>query len=177
MCRRWLPVAVLLVALALLPVGAAAHRELPLGTAGQTREAAVAIPDADIAWMALGSLPAGGTQHLSFVRPESGRFRARVLVGTRQANLRLNPWLALAGPGLPRPPELEGLLPEGEGVLFFPPPESRELEAFPQAFPWPVLAGASLELDLPAAGPYFLLVFDPSGQGGTYLLDTGYLFD
>jgi hypothetical protein len=169
---------VLLLALLLASTGDTAHghRALLIGTEGQTRSTAIWLTDADIAWAVYGSLPAGATQHLAFTRPASGMFRARVLVSTRQANLRLDPWLALVGPGLERPPGLEGLLREGEGAVLAAPPPSRELELF-QDVPWPVLAGASMELALPAEGVYYLLVFDPSGQAGSYIIDTGYLQD
>jgi hypothetical protein len=155
---------------------AQAHQTILIGSEGLERATATHITDADIAWAVWGALPEGATQHLAFVRPASGMFRARVLVPTRQANLQLNPWLALVGPGLERPAGLEGVLREGEGAILVPPPESRELEMF-QDVPFPVIAGASFETPLPADGPYYLLVFDPSGQGGSYLIDTGYLQD
>jgi hypothetical protein len=164
--------------LALIADGGAAraHRAVLIGTEGLDRGSATRLSDADIAWAVHGTLLSGATQHLSFTRPESGMFRARVLVGTRQANLGLNPWLALVGPGLDRPAGLEGLLREGEGALLVAPPVNRELEPF-QDVPWPVLVGASMELSLPADGVYYLLVFDPSGQVGPYIVDTGYLQD
>jgi hypothetical protein len=156
--------------------GARAHRAVLIGSEGLDRASATRLSDADIAWAVYGTLPAGATQHLSFTRPESGTFRARVLVGTRQANLGLNPWLALVGPGLERPAGLEGLLQEGEGAILVAPPADREVEPF-QDVPWPVLVGASMELPLHAEGLYYLLVFDPNGQVGPYIVDTGYLQD
>ena len=156
---------------------ARAHRGLVIGSAGLDRYTATWIEDADIAWAVFGTLPAGGTQHLIFMRPTSGQFRARVLVGTSQSNLRLNPWLALVGPGLDRPAGLEGLLGEGEGAILVAPPADREVELNPLIAPFLVLVGASLELTLPADGPYYLLVFDPTGQPGPYLVDIGYLQD
>ena len=164
-----------------LPAGAPvvdAHRAVVIGRDGLSRDTAIRLEDADIAWAVFGALPARETQHLTFLRPASGMVRARVLVGTQQSNLRLNPWLALAGPGLPRPPAFDALLPAGEGALLFPPPDDRDVELFEQAFPWPVLVGASFEIALPEAnGPFYLLVFDPSGQSGPYVVDTGYLLD
>jgi hypothetical protein len=170
-------VVLLAVAVALTaPAPARAHQTMLIGKEGLDRASAVRITDADIAWAVFGTLPVGATQHLVFERPASGRFRARVLVPTMQANLALNPWLALVGPGLARPEGLAELLPEGEGAILVAPPAERELELF-QAVPWPVLVGASFEVTLPADGPYYLLVFDPGGQGGPYLIDTGYLQD
>lgn len=149
---------------------------LYLGSGSTERASATWIEDADRTWAVFGQLPTGATQHVAFARPAGGRIRARVLVQTRQANLALDPWLVLVGPGLERPAPLDALLPPGEGALFVAPPPSRELELFePSQFA--VLAGASLELWLPADGPYYLLVFDPSGQAGAYILDIGYLLD
>jgi hypothetical protein len=156
---------------------AEAHRAMLIGREGLDRDTAMWIADADIAWAVYGQLPAGATQFLAFARPASGMFRARVLVGTQQANLALKPWLALVGPGLPRPEGLDGLLGPDEGAVFAGSPPDRELELFEQGYPWPVLVGASMELLLPADGTYYLLVFDPSGQAGPYLVDTGYLQD
>jgi hypothetical protein len=169
-------VALVVVVLAGRADHARAHRALLIGSEGLDRATATRLTDADIAWAVFGTLPAGATQHLSFARPESGRFRARVLVGTRQSNLSLNPWMVLVGPGLDRPAGLDGLLQEGEGAVFVAPPADREVELF-QAVPWPVLVGASMELTLPADGLYYLLIFDPSGQTGPYIVDTGYLQD
>lgn len=155
-----------------------AHRALLLGRDGLDRATAVYVVDADIAWAVFGNVPAGGGQWLRFDRPASGRFRVRAYVGTQQANLNLNPWLAVIGPGFERPAGLEGMLAPGEGAVLIAPPADRELALFEQAVPWAVLDGASAEFTLPEApGPYYLLVFDPSGQSGTYILDTGYLLD
>lgn len=154
-----------------------AHRALLIGKEGQDRASATRITDADVAWAVFGQLPPGATQFLSFARPASGQFRARVLVPTQQANLRLNPWIALIGPGLDRPAGLDGLLADGEGAMLVAGPGNREVELAPQIAPFPFLAGASLEVTLPADGLYYLLVFDPSGEGGNYLIDTGYLQD
>jgi hypothetical protein len=174
---RCVALASLLVVLLTADGGAArAHRALLIGTEGQSRPTAMWLTDADIAWAVHGTLTSGATQHLAFTRPASGMFRARVLVGTRQANLSLNPWLALVGPGLERPPGLEGLLHEGEGAVLIGPPPDREVELF-QDVPWPVLVGASMELALPAEGVYYLLILDLSGQAGPYIVDTGYLQD
>lgn len=174
--RLLMLVGVVLMATVVLPGRGGAHRAMLIGAEGLERRTAVQISDADIAWAVHGSLPAGATQHLMFMRPAGGMLRARVLVPTRQANLSLNPWLALVGPGLPRPADLDGMLAADEGAVLVAPPDSRELEVF-QDLPWPVLAGAALELALPADGPYLLLVFDPNGRGGPYLLDIGYLQD
>jgi hypothetical protein len=157
--------------------GATAHRALLIGSEGQDRATATHITDTDLAWAVFGSLPAGATQHLTFSRAGSGMFRARALVLTRQSNLALNPWLALVGPGLSRPPELDSLLPEGEGATLVAPPADRELEMNQLIAPFPFLVGASFEMALPADGPYYLLVFDPSGQAGSYLVDIGYFQD
>ena len=156
---------------------ARAHRGLVIGSAGLDRYTATWIEDADIAWAVFGTLPGGATQHLIFMRPASGQFRARALVPTSQSNLRLNPWLALVGPGLDRPAGLEGLLAEGEGAILVAPPADREVELNPLIAPFLVLVGASLEVTLPADGPYYLLVFDPTGEPGPYLVDIGYLQD
>jgi hypothetical protein len=170
------------VGLCLLAVAAlnarpvAAHQPLLIGSEAVSRATARRIPDADIAWAAFGTLAANSTQFLVFARPASGRFRARALVGTFQANTALNPWLALVGPGLPRPDGLDGLLADGEGAILVAPPADRTIEPF-QATPFPVLVGASLEVTLPTDGPYFLLVFDPAGLTGPYVIDTGYLLD
>lgn len=155
---------------------ARAHRAVLIGSEGLDRASATRLTDADIAWAVYGTLPAGATQHLSFARPASGMFRARVLVGTRQSNLGLNPWMALVGPGFERPAGLEGLLRDGEGAVLIAPPADREVELF-QDVPWPVLVGASVEMPLPSDGIYYLLVFDPSGRIGPYIVDTGYLQD
>lgn len=176
-----LRIALLVPLLAALLLGggdtASAHRAMLLGKEGLERGSATWITDADVAWAVYGQLPAGATQFLALTRPQSGMFRARVLVGTQQANLALNPWLALVGPGLPRPEGLDDLLGPDEGAIIAGPPPDRDLELFPQGYPWPVLVGASIELPLPADGPYYLLVFDPRGQSGAYLVDTGYLQD
>ncbi len=154
-----------------------AHRAMLIGKEGLDRATATRITDADIAWAVFGQLPSGATQFLSFTRPASGQFRARVLVPTQQANLRLNPWIALVGPALDRPAGLDGLLGEGEGAVLVAGPADRELELSPPIAPFPFLVGASLEVTLPADGLYYLLVFDPSGEGGNYLIDTGYQQD
>lgn len=170
-------VALTLLTLALLAaLPASAHQSLYLGTGGQDRASALILPDADIAWAVFGTLPPGAAQFLSFERPASGWYRARVLVPARGANPLLNPWIALVGPGLERPDGLDWLLADGEGAILVAAPESRELEIF-QDLPYPVVSGASLELELPAHGPYHLIVFDPSGETGAYLIDTGYLQD
>jgi hypothetical protein len=155
---------------------ALAHQPLVMNGAAADRGSALRIPDADVAWAVFGTLPAGGTQYLTFTRPASGMFRARALVQTARANPQLNPWLVLLGPGLERPPGLEGMLQDGEGALVLAPPDPRPVEPF-QATPLPVLVGTSVELALPADGPYYLLIFDPSGQAGAYVIDTGYLQD
>jgi hypothetical protein len=166
----------LLAAVTLGSRPASAHQPLLIGGEAVSRETALRLPDADIAWAVFGTLPAGTTHFLVFARPASGQFRARVLVSARQANSGLNPWLALVGPGLPRPAGLDGLLGDAEGAILVAPPAERTVEPF-QATPFPVLVGAALELALPADGPYYLLVFDPSGAAGPYLIDTGYLQD
>lgn len=153
-----------------------AHRALLLNEGATDRAGALRLEDADIAWAIFGALPPGGTQFVSFARPGSGMFRARVLVPARGATLSLNPWIALVGPGLPRPDGFDALLGPGEGAVLVAGPADRELDLF-QAVPYPVLIGASLEMPLPADGPFFLLIFDPTGEGGSYLIDTGYLQD
>jgi hypothetical protein len=84
--------------------------------------------------------------------------------------------LALVGPGLPRPDGFADLLGPGEGALLAGAVEGREVEVFPE-LPYPVLVGAALDTELPADGPYYLLIFDPGGQSGAYVIDTGFLLD
>jgi len=179
MSKRLLRAALLalLVAATGAAPSASAHRVILIGNQSTDRASAIRLTDADIAWAINGTLPAGVAQIIAFTRPTSGMFRARALVSTFQSNTQLNPWLALVGPGLPRPDGLDAFLQDGEGALLFAPPEARGLEMF-QDLPFPMLVGASFEAPLPDAdGPYFLLIFDPAGRTGPYVIDTGYLLD
>lgn len=81
--------------------------------------------------------------------------------------------LALLGPGLPA----EGLaqLPrehaDAEGALIFPSEQGADFfEPFTQTNYW---GRQTVEMDLPASGEYHLLVWNPDGRTGKYVLDVG----
>lgn len=87
-----------------------------------------------------------------------------------------NVYLALFGPGLAGTPEdLHDLLPEthpeGGSVLLVEPGASEDYsEPFTQTHYW---GRQVLEINLPESGEYTLLVWNPNGAPGKYVLDTG----
>jgi hypothetical protein len=82
--------------------------------------------------------------------------------------------LALVGPGLPL--EDVDALPlavpeEGLGAVIFPTQVSEDFfEPFTLTRYW---GRQSMDLELPESGPYFLVVWNPDGQPGKYVMDTG----
>ena len=85
--------------------------------------------------------------------------------------------MAIMGPGLPEashdqlPPEH----PEDLGALIVPSFKSGDFfEPFTQTLYW---GRQSVELNLPADGTYYILVWQPEGVAGKYVMDTGYAED
>lgn len=82
--------------------------------------------------------------------------------------------VALFGPGLPQDVGLWVLpaeAPEGLGVVVFPSETGADFfEPFTQTNYW---GRQRLELKLPAAGTYYLVVWNPTGALGKYVLDVG----
>lgn len=82
--------------------------------------------------------------------------------------------MALFGPTLPEanenqlPPEH----PEDLGALIFPSEVSADfLESFAQTLFW---GRQSIDMTLPADGEYYLVVWQPEGLAGKYVMDSGY---
>jgi hypothetical protein len=81
--------------------------------------------------------------------------------------------VAVAGPGLPpvSQGELPASLPIGDGALIFHSKTGEDFfEPFTQTNYW---GRQRIELDLPRKGTYHLVVWNPNGQAGKYVLDTG----
>jgi len=81
--------------------------------------------------------------------------------------------MALFGPGLPEPDEaaLPAQHPEGLGASLFPSAPGEDFfEPFTQTNYW---GRQRIEMDLPASGTYYLLVWNPQGLPGKYVMDTG----
>jgi hypothetical protein len=82
--------------------------------------------------------------------------------------------LALIGPGLPQysGPHLPLTLPDDDlGALVFESEISEDFyEPFTQTNYW---GRQSIDMNLPATGEYYLVVWNPSGEAGKYVLDTG----
>lgn len=80
---------------------------------------------------------------------------------------------AIFGPGLPEadPSKIPPDHPEGLGALVFPSSLSADYyEPFTQTRYW---GRQEIDQTLPADGAYYLLVWQPDGQPGKYVLDTG----
>ena len=81
--------------------------------------------------------------------------------------------VALFGPGLPEadPNALPPDHPDDLGAMIFP---SRVTEDFFEPFTQTNYWGRQeIEFNLPSAGTYYLLIWQPDGQAGKYVLDTG----
>lgn len=81
--------------------------------------------------------------------------------------------MALMGPGLPEADHeaLPADHPEGLGALIYPSTPGKDFfEPFTQTNYW---GRQRIEFDLPAAGIYYFLVWNPSGATGKYVMDTG----
>lgn len=81
--------------------------------------------------------------------------------------------VALVGPGLPEAAHdaLPAERPEGLGALVFASQISEDFyEPFTQTNYW---GRQRIEMDLPESGTYYLLVWNPDGRAGKYVLDVG----
>ncbi len=82
--------------------------------------------------------------------------------------------VALFGPGFPQPEEsdLPPEHPEGLGAVLYPSAATEDFyEPFTQARYW---GRQQFSLTLPADGTYYIVVWQPEGKPGKYVMDTGY---
>lgn len=113
-------------------------------------------------------------------------FRSKILIPRLPGLDKFHPALALFGPGLPKPDEVQTYeipfnLPQNEGLVTSEQDQSNNVksndtlyshydEPFTQSSYW---VGQTLIRQLPQDGTYYLAVYSPQNQGGKYALETG----
>ncbi len=165
--------AIATLALALLalagPGATVAHR--PVEAAADVTQ----IPDLETSYAFYRDLGAGEIQRYAIDGGVGRRLDVGVSIPALERYATYEVGLALVGPGLPR----DGALPAAiaaevdgdEGWIAAPPADSGPFfEPFTQT---DYRQGQRIVLDLPADGAYELLVWQPAGTAGKYVLDSG----
>ncbi len=119
-------------------------------------------------------LPADKVHVYTFIGKQGQNFYAGINVPAVKGLEDYSVTMALFGPSLPEanhdllPPEF----PEDLGALIFPSKVSADFfESFTQTLYW---GRQSIEMTLPADGEYYLLIWQPEGLAGKYVMDSGY---
>jgi hypothetical protein len=134
----------------------------------------IEIPDLRTSFAVYRDLDAGQVDVFTFEALAGQDLRAGIQVPAVAGLEAFGVTAALFGPGLPaaNPDELPPDYPEDLGALVFPSSMSADFfEPFTQTNYW---GRQQVDLSLPANGAYYLLVWQPDGQPGKYVLDTGY---
>jgi hypothetical protein len=135
------------------------------------------IPNLITSYAFYRNLPADKVDVYTFEGKAGQEFRAGMQIPAVKGLEDYTVTMAIFGPGLPEinhnqlPPEH----PEDLGALVSQSWKSEDFfEPFTQTLYW---GRQSVELNLPADGIYYILVWQPQGVAGKYVMDTGYTED
>lgn len=131
------------------------------------------VPEPWFMWFVLGELSSAGDVDMAKFDYQAGdRFKAEIFIPGHQALREFNPYLALIGPGLPRPREpLPFEIPEGMGAIVAASDGTFDyFDIFTQMVYFP---RAKIEVIMPQTGRYYVAVWgEPVGMA-RYALDIG----
>lgn len=120
------------------------------------------------------NLPADKVHVYTFIGKQGQNLHAGINIPAVKGLENYSVTMALFGPSLPQaaqeqlPPEH----PEDLGALIFPSKVSADFfESFTQTRYW---GRQSIEMTLPADGEYYLVIWQPEGLAGKYVMDSGY---
>jgi hypothetical protein len=170
-------VVIIASALALVMVrSASAHTPIFVERDITSLESAWPVGDYAISWAFYGRVtPAGAPQYFSIEGRKGDRLFASLEVPEIAGLEDFRPALALIGPGLPAfdaPPGVS--VPSGYGGLRVDDPNAAPRDRFDEPFSQTrYYRGPRFDVQLPAAGRYYVTVFDTSGATGKYTLAIG----
>jgi hypothetical protein len=135
------------------------------------------IPNLVTSYAYYRDLPAGKVDAYTFEGKLGQKLHAGMQIPAVKGLENYTVTMVLFGPGLPEanhdqlPPEH----PEDLGALIFPSKATNNFfESFTQTLYW---GRQSIETTLPADGSYYILVWQPDGTAGKYVMDTGHRED
>lgn len=143
------------------------HAEQPL-------EKALSLPNIEALWAVNGFLSKPGqVDYITFTADQGERFLGMVFNPLKTGAREFRPSFALIGPGLPAVTgEVPFTVPAGSGAQIFTTPESLEVSDEQLGY-GAMLEGPMNEVTLPAAGRYYVAVWDPEGKSGHYVISIG----
>lgn len=160
---------ILILFILLIPLSSvAAHRPL-----WGEKYGPIEIPNLRTSFAVYRDLSADQIDVYTFEATAGQAFQAGIQIPALDELKEYGVTVALFGPDLPEagPAMLPPDHPEGLGTLVFPSSVSADFfEPFTQTNYW---GRQEIDLNLPADGSYYLLVWHPDGQPGKYVLDTG----
>ena len=137
----------------------------------------IRVPNLVTSYAYYRDLPADEVHVYTFEGKKGREFRAGMQIPALKGLKDYAVAMGIMGPGLPEanhdrlPPEH----PEELGALVIQSWKSEDFfEPFTQTLYW---GRQSVELNLPADGTYYILVWQPEGVAGKYVMDTGYTED
>ena len=157
-----------LLAILLLPMtSASAHRPI------WSEEITTVIPDLATSYAFYRELGTGDVDVYTFAGKAGQQLHAGIHIPAIHGYENYTVSAALFGPGLPEakhgqlPPEH----PENLGVRLFPSQSGEDFfEGFSQTYYW---GRQTIEVSLPSDGDFYLLIWQPDGLPGKYVMDTG----
>jgi hypothetical protein len=158
----------ILVLISLIPISSvSAHRPI------WGNEDVTVIDNLSTSFAFYRDLPAGKVHFYTFEGKQGQNLHAGINIPAIKGLENYSVTMALLGPGLPEvdhdllPPEH----PENLGALIFPSKVSADFyEPFTQTLYW---GRQSLDTALPDDGEYYLVVWQPNGTAGKYVMDSG----
>jgi hypothetical protein len=161
----------MILAVVFRPASAHAHKPLEIGHSSE----ALKVPDLSTSFVAYKELQSGEqVDSYEFDGHKNEKFHASLSIPAIGGLEQFEVMTALVGPGLPRA-ELATLpveQPAAAGVRLYPNEHNPPFfEPFTMTRYW---RRQQLDLELPETGEYSLVVWNPDGQTGKYVLSTGY---
>lgn len=134
----------------------------------------IEIEDTSTSYAFYQTLPADEVDVFYFEGKQGENFRGGIQIPDIRALENYGLSVALFGPGFPAPEEtqLPPEHPEDLGAVIYPSEVTEDFfEPFTQAQYW---GRQEFNVTLPADGTYYIIVWQPEGKPGKYVMDTGY---